>query len=42
MKAEEWVFILYLRGVIRTEREKHMFVNRSTTPNYITDEISGW
>ena len=42
MKAEEWVFILYLRGIIRTERDLDRSINRSTTPYLIADEIIGW
>jgi len=42
MKANEWVLILYLSGTIRTERDLHRIINRSTNPNYITDEIVGW
>tara|TARA_A100000172_G_scaffold76571_1_gene60193 strand:- start:1325 stop:1453 length:129 start_codon:yes stop_codon:yes gene_type:complete len=42
MNANEWVFILYLRGVIRTERDLHRAINRTTTPYLITDEIVGW
>ena len=42
MKANEWVLILYLSGTIRTERDLDRIINRSTSPNYITDEIVGW